>query len=52
MGIDTFSEAFDFWRLADEPLEGLRDLSGVVALDPAFAASSDAVAGVDYRPIA
>ena len=52
MGIDTFSEAFDFWRLADEPLEGLRDLSGVVALDPAFAASSDAGAGVDYRPIA
>ena len=50
-GADTFGLGFDFWAWAEEPLDNLRADAGVPPLEAAHAATSDAVAGVDYRPI-
>ncbi len=50
-GADTFGPGFDFWAWAEEPLDNLRADAGVPPLEAAHAATSDAVAGVDYRPI-
>lgn len=49
---DTFARDFDLWELAVEPLDVVRRAFGVPPLDPEHAAHSDAVAGIDYHPIA
>ncbi len=49
---DTFAKDFDFWRHVDEALDSVRKTFAVPPLDVAHAAESDAVAGIDYRPIA
>ena len=49
---DTFAREFNLWELAGVPLEDVRRACSVPPLAPEHAASSDAVAGVDYRPIA
>jgi hypothetical protein len=48
---DTFATGFDFWERVEQPLDAVRAEAGVPPLDAAHAATSDAVAGVDYRPI-
>jgi hypothetical protein len=49
---DTFSSAFDFWSHVEDPLSKVADAFSVPPLHPRFEAHSDAVAGVDYHPIA
>jgi hypothetical protein len=49
---DTFAKEFDFWGHVGKALDSVRQTFGVPPLDLAHAAESDAVAGIDYRPIA
>jgi hypothetical protein len=49
---DAFGEGFDFWAHVETPLTQLRNDFAVPPLDPRYAAHSDAVAGVDYNPVA
>jgi len=49
---DTFAAEFDFWEHTETPLASVAAAFDIPPLDDAFAAHSDAVAGVDYHPIA
>jgi hypothetical protein len=49
---DPFDIAFDFWSLTEAPLDQIQHEFGIRPLEPAHAAHSSAVAGVDYHPIA
>ena len=49
---DTFAPDFDFWEHVEQPLADVAAHFGIPELHADFAAASDAVAGVDYHPIA
>jgi len=49
---DTFRADFDFWEHVSAPLADVALAFDIPPLDDHFAAHSDAVAGVDYHPIA